>query len=95
MNPAEQPTKPAPVHIPCREAFQVLLGVLALLAAAFACLKTGLVWQAFGGAGVLVFAGLHLPLSLFSAAFALWMVHRHPAPALLAVASAILNALLI
>ncbi|HPE62464.1 MAG TPA: hypothetical protein PLB10_19215 [Thiolinea sp.] len=81
--------------VPWREYYSVTVLVVALLAAAFAAFKTLLVWQSFGLAGALVFAGLHLPMALFGALFAAAMVYRHPGMALLGVATSVLNALLI
>ena len=84
-----------PSPVPWREYYSVTVLVVALLAAAFAAFKTLLVWQSFGLAGALVFAGLHLPMALFGALFAAAMVYRHPGMALLGVATSVFNALLI
>ena len=67
----------------------------ALAAFIFAVLKVGLIADTFGLSVALVFAGLHLPLCLFSTLFVLWLFDDHQPMGFLALVSALLNAVLI
>ncbi|SKA86492.1 hypothetical protein SAMN02745130_02720 [Thiothrix eikelboomii] len=67
----------------------------ALGAFVFAVLKIVLIAQSYGVFVALVFAGLHLPLCLFSLLFVLWFFDLHQGFGFLALVSALFNALLI
>lgn len=64
-------------------------------ALAFAVIKVFLVADTLGVLAALVFAGLHLPMCLFSCLVVLWFYDHYPAAGFLALASSLLNALLI
>jgi hypothetical protein len=68
---------------------------MALAAFLFAMMKVFIVADTFGVLVALVFAGLHLPLCLFSCLVVLWFYDHYPAAGFLALASSLLNALLI
>lgn len=67
----------------------------ALGALIFAVLKVYLVADTYGALAAVVFAGLHLPLCLFSCLVVLWFYNHHQATGFLALVSTLLNALLI
>lgn len=67
----------------------------ALGALIFAVLKVYLVADTYGALAAVVFAGLHLPICLFSCLVVLWFYDPYPAMGFLALASAFLNALLV
>ncbi|SKA96997.1 hypothetical protein SAMN02745130_03947 [Thiothrix eikelboomii] len=67
----------------------------ALAAFIFAVLKVVLTAQTFGLLAAVAFAGLHLPLCLFSLLFVLWLFAAHQSMGFLALASVLLNAVLI
>jgi len=67
----------------------------ALSALAWAVLKVVLIADTFGLLVALVFTGLHLPLCLFSTLFVLWLFDLNQGLGFLALASALLNAVLI
>lgn len=67
----------------------------ALGALAFAVIKVVLVADTLGVLAALVFAGLHLPMCLFSSLVVLWFYDHYQAAGFLALASSLLNALLI
>ena len=67
----------------------------ALVAFAWSVLKIVLIAQSYGVFVAVVFAGLHLPLCLFSALFVLWLFDLNQGLGFLALASALLNAVLI
>ena len=67
----------------------------ALGALAFAVIKVFLVADTYGALVALVFAGLHLPLCLFSALVVLWFFDAYQSVGFLALVSTLLNALLI
>lgn len=67
----------------------------ALSAFAFALLKTLIIVDSFNLLTALVFAGLHLPLCLFSILIVCWFFDAYQAVGFLALTSALLNALLI
>lgn len=67
----------------------------AFFALAWAVLKVALIANTFGLLVAVVFAGLHLPLCLFSTLFVLWLFDLHQGFGFLALFSALLNALLI
>lgn len=67
----------------------------ALGAFAFAVLKVVLIADTFGLLAAFAFAGLHLPLCLFSLLFVLWFFAEHQSIGFLALASTLLNAVLI
>lgn len=77
------------IHLP------LLVKFTALVALAWAALKILLIANAYGALVALVFAGLHLPLCLFSTLFVLWFFAEHQSIGFLALASALLNAVLI
>lgn len=84
-------------HAPSRVAFALPYAVkfTALGAFLFALLKVWLVATHYGALAAVVFAGLHLPLCLFSTLFVLWFFEAAPLLGFLALASSLLNALLI
>lgn len=67
----------------------------ALAAFTWAVLKILLIAQGYGVFVAVVFAGLHLPLCLFSTLFVWWLFDLHQGFGFLALFSALLNALLI
>ena len=67
----------------------------ALSAFAWSVLKIVLIAQSYGAFVALVFAGMHLPLCLFSTLFVLWLFDLNQGLGFLALASALLNAVLI
>ena len=67
----------------------------ALAAFTFSLLKVAFIAEQFGFLSALVFAGLHLPLCLFSLLFVLWFFDLHQGFGFLALFSALLNAVLI
>lgn len=67
----------------------------ALTALVFAAFKVIAIAQSIGALAALVFAGMHLPLCLFSVPIVLWFLDDHPIIGSIALTSAILNALLI
>jgi uncharacterized membrane protein YfhO len=67
----------------------------ALVAFLFAVLKVLIVADTYGALAALVFAGLHLPLCLFSCLVVWWFYDHYPAMGFLALVSTLLNALLI
>ena len=67
----------------------------ALGAFLFALLKVWLVATHYSLLAAVVFAGLHLPLCLFSTLFVLWLFDDHQPIGFLALASVLLNAVLI
>lgn len=67
----------------------------ALGAFLFALLKVWLVATHYSLLAAVVFAGLHLPLCLFSTLFVLWFFETAPLLGFLALVSSLLNALLI
>lgn len=73
----------------------LLVKLTALAALGWAVLKVVLIADNFGVLAVLTFAGLHLPLCLFSTLFVLWLFELHQGFGFLALFSALLNALLI
>lgn len=73
----------------------LLVKLTALVALVWAVLKTLLIAQSYGVLAALVFAGLHLPLCLFSTLFVWWLFELHQGFGFLALFSALLNALLI
>ena len=72
-----------------------LVKLAALTALAWAILKVVLIAQNYGVWVAVVFAGLHLPLCLFSTLFVLWLFELHQGLGFLALASSLLNAVLI
>ncbi len=73
----------------------VLVKLTALAALGWAVLKIVLITQSYGAFVALVFAGMHLPLCLFSTLFVLWLFDLNQGLGFLALASALLNAVLI
>ena len=73
----------------------LLVKFTALAALAWAVLKILLIAQGYGVFVALVFAGLHLPLCLFSTLFVLWFFDLNQGFGFLALVSALFNALLI
>lgn len=73
----------------------LLVKLTAFAALAWAVLKVVLIANTYGALVALVFAGLHLPLCLFSSLFVLWFFAEHQSMGFLALASTFLNALLI
>lgn len=69
--------------------------LMALAAFLFAMMKVFIVADTFGGLVALVFAGLHLPLCLFSGLVVLWFFDAYQSVGFLALSSILLNALLI
>lgn len=67
----------------------------AVAALAWAVLKIVLIAHTYGALVALVFAGLHLPLCLFSTLFVLWFFESYQSIGFLALASTLLNAVLI
>lgn len=67
----------------------------ALAAFTFALLKGVFIAEQFGFLSALVFAGLHLPFCLFSTLFVLWFFESYQSIGFLALASTLLNAVLI
>ncbi|TXH71385.1 MAG: hypothetical protein E6Q83_04070 [Thiothrix sp.] len=67
----------------------------ALAAFIFALLKVVFIAEQFGFLSALVFAGLHLPLCLFSSLVVLWFFETYQVVGFLALLSTLLNALLI
>lgn len=67
----------------------------ALAAFIFALLKVVFIAEQFGFLSALVFAGLHLPLCLFSSLVVLWFFEAYQSIGFLALLSTLLNALLI
>ncbi|HMT93898.1 hypothetical protein, partial [uncultured Thiothrix sp.] len=66
----------------------------ALGALIFAVLKVYLVADTYGALVAMVFAGLHLPMCLFSCLVVWWFYDPYPAMGFLALVSTLLNALL-
>lgn len=77
------------IHLP------LLVKFTALAALAWAVLKVVLIAQHDGVGVAVVFAGLHLPLCLFSTLFVCWLFDLHQGLGFLALASSLLNAVLI
>ena len=73
----------------------LLVKLTAFAALAWAVLKVVLIANTYGALVALVFAGLHLPLCLFSTLFVLWLFDLHQGFGFLALFSAFLNAVLI
>ncbi|HPY40715.1 MAG TPA: hypothetical protein PLM98_09365 [Thiolinea sp.] len=73
----------------------LLVKFTALAAFAWSVLKIVLIAQTYGAFVALVFAGMHLPLCLFSTLFVLWLFDLNQGLGFLALASALLNAVLI
>lgn len=73
----------------------LLVKLTAFAAFGLAVLKILLIAQSYGVLVALVFAGLHLPLCLFSTLFVWWLFDLHQGFGFLALFSALLNALLI
>lgn len=73
----------------------LLVKLTACAALAWAVLKILLIANTYGALVALVFAGLHLPLCLFSALVVLWFFAEHQSIGFLALASTLLNAVLI
>ena len=67
----------------------------ALGAFAWASFKVLMIADAFGLLAAVLFAGLHLPLCLFSLLFVLWFFDLNQGFGFLALVSALFNALLI
>lgn len=77
------------------EALPYAVKFTTLAAFGWAVLKVALIANTYGALVALVFAGLHLPLCLFSSLFVLWFFAEHQSMGFLALASTFLNALLI
>ncbi len=77
------------IHLP------LLVKFTALAAFAWAVLKILLIANTYGALVAVVFAGLHLPLCLFSTLFVLWFFESYQPIGFLALASTLLNAVLI
>lgn len=77
------------IHLP------LLVKFTALAAFAWSVLKIVLIAQNYGVGVAVVFAGLHLPLCLFSTLFVLWFFESYQSIGFLALASTLLNAVLI
>ncbi len=73
----------------------LLVKLTVLAAFGWAVLKVVLIADTFGLLAAVLFAGLHLPLCLFSTLFVLWLFDLHQGFGFLALFSALLNALLI
>lgn len=73
----------------------LLVKFTALAALAWSVLKIVLIAQNYGVFVAVVFAGLHLPLCLFSTLFVLWFFESYQPIGFLALASTLLNAVLI
>lgn len=73
----------------------LLVKLTALAAFGWAVLKILLIANTYGALVALVFAGLHLPLCLFSTLFVLWFFADYQQLGFLALASTLLNAVLI
>jgi hypothetical protein len=90
-----------PSEVPSSFAFNFITALpyavkfTALAALAWSVLKIVLVAQNYGVFVAVVFAGLHLPLCLFSTLFVWWLFELHQGFGFLALFSALLNALLI
>ena len=69
--------------------------LLAILFVLWGVVKVGIVGYHYGWLTALTFAGLHLPLSLFSAAIAVFFFASNGRIGAVAVVSAVINALLI
>lgn len=67
----------------------------AFAAFTFALLKVVFIAEQFGFLSALVFAGLHLPFCLFGLLFVLWFFESYQSIGFLALASTLLNAVLI
>ncbi len=77
------------IHIP------LLVKLTAVAAYAFAAFKVFFIAQSYGAFVAITFAGMHLPLCLFSALIVVWFFDDHQAIGFLALASTLLNAVLI
>ncbi|MFM2318727.1 MAG: hypothetical protein RLZZ215_1348 [Pseudomonadota bacterium] len=73
----------------------LLVKLTAFGAFAWASFKVLMIADTFGLLAAVLFAGLHLPLCLFSMLFVLWLFDLHQGFGFLALFSALLNALLI
>ena len=69
--------------------------LIALGALIFAVLKVYLVADTYGALAAVVFAGLHLPMCLFSCLVVWWFFDAYQSVGFLALVSTLLNALLI
>ena len=69
--------------------------LVAFSAVVFACFKVFLVAEAYSVLVAILFAGLHLPLCLFSCLVVWWFYATYPVIGFLALVSTLLNALLI